>query len=87
MSEAKIGRKRDEATKQKISNSRKGKGNFIGKSHSQFAKKAIAFSRRGKNPVAGKRWCYNPITGKELRANELPEGFIWGRDKSVMYFS
>lgn len=85
MSEVRLGRPRRQWIKDKISESRKGKGNFTGKKHSEFAKKAIAFARRGKNPVKGLRWCHNPITGKELRSTELPEGFIWGRDKSVLY--
>jgi len=85
MSEVRIGRPRRQWIKDKISEARKGKGNFTGKKHTEFAKKAIAFSRKGKNPVQGLRWCHNPITGKELRSTELPEGFIWGRDKSVLY--
>jgi len=85
MSEVKLGRPRRQWVKDKISEARKGKGNFTGKKHSAYAKKAIAFSRRGKNPVEGKRWCHDPITGKELRSTELPKGFIWGRDKSVLH--
>lgn len=85
MSEVRIGRPRRQWIKDKISAARKGKGNFTGKKHSEFSKKAIAFSRKGKNPVQGLRWCHNPITGKELRSSELPEGFIWGRDKSVLH--
>lgn len=85
MSDVRIGRPRRQWIKDKISESRKGKGNFAGKKHSEFAKKSIAFSRKGKDPIGSKRWCHNPITGKELRAIELPEGFIWGRDKSVLY--
>lgn len=85
MSDARIGYEHDEYTKKKISDARKGKGNFRGKTHHAFSKKAIAFSRRGKDPIQGKRWCHSPRTGKELRVRELPEGFVWGRDKSVLY--
>lgn len=85
MSDVRIGRPRRQWIKDKISAGMQGKANHKGKKHSAYAKKAIAFSRKGKNPVKGLRWCHHPITGKELRASELPEGFIWGRDKSVLY--
>jgi len=62
-----------------ISKYRKGKSIFEGQKHSEHTKKLIAFARKGRDPIQGRRWMHNPITGKERRGFELEEGMIWGR--------
>lgn len=62
-----------------ISRYRKGKSIFEGQKHSNYSKKLIAFARKGKDPIQGRKWMHNPITGKEARGYELAEGMIWGR--------
>jgi hypothetical protein len=52
---------------------------FKGKKHSEHTKKKIAHAKRGVDPIKGKKWMHDPLTGKELRAYELQENMIWGR--------
>jgi NUMOD3 motif len=77
--EYRTGRPWEDEVKEKISASRKGVGNFIGKRHSPTSKAMIAISRYGKSRVEGLRWAYNSDTEKEIRCKELPEGYRWGR--------
>lgn len=79
LKETKTGIKRDQATKLKISFSRRGKGNFEGKKHTPISKMIIAEKRIGKSRVTGLRWAHDPYTGKEVRTIVLPEGYYWGR--------
>lgn len=77
--ETKIGVKRDQATKLKISFARRGKGNFRGKKHNTITKLVIAEKRIGKSRVTGLRWAHEPYSGKEIRTLTLPDGYYWGR--------
>lgn len=78
--DTKVGVKRDQATKLKISFSRRGKGNFQGKKHNPISKMIIAEKRIGKSRVSGLRWAHEPYSGKEIRTLTLPEGYFWGRN-------
>lgn len=71
--------KRTKEHSESISRYRKGKSIFEGQQHSEYSKKLISFARKGKDPIQGRRWMHNPITGKEKRGYELEEGMIWGR--------
>lgn len=81
---AKLGTKKPEEVKRKISLSRKGVGNFIGKTHKEESKRTTSLKLRGRKVVLGRRWVYNPKTGKEsLVDGPVPEGCILGRDREV----
>lgn len=80
LKDTKIGVRRDQATKLKISFSRRGKGNFKGKRHTPISKMIIAEKRIGKSRVTGLRWAHEPYTGKEIRTLTLPQGYFWGRN-------
>jgi len=74
---------KSEEHKRAISLARKGKGNFTGKKHTDYTKALLSHARRGKDPIKGKRWCHNPLTGEERRLYELIEGFTWGRSPEI----
>lgn len=78
--ETKTGVKRNQATKLKISFSRRGRGNFQGKKHNPISKMIIAEKRMGKSRVSGLRWAHEPYSGKEIRTLILPQGYFWGRN-------
>lgn len=66
----------DEKTKHKISNSLKGhipwnKGKKI-KPHSEETKRKISESLKGKEKIKGKKWWYNPSTGKTKMSQNSP---------------
>jgi len=66
--------------KRKISESRKGRSNFKGKRHRDDSKRIIMHGRGDRDPIQGRRWCFNPLTGQEKRQYELPLGYRWGRN-------
>jgi hypothetical protein len=76
------GRPWSQEVKDKISASRKGKGNFEGKKHTPTTKMMMAMAKVGKpGACKGRVYCHDPITGKHKRlipGSELPEGFVWG---------
>jgi len=61
-----------------ISKGKKGKS-IKGHPTSEHTKKLIAFSKKGFDPIQGRKWMHNPLTGQESRGYELKEGMIWGR--------
>ena len=87
MSQSKLGKKRPDKVKAKISESRKGVGNFSGKKHSSLSKRRISHKMSGKKQVEGKKLIYNPSTDTEKRVADiinLPDGFRKGRDPEVI---
>jgi len=80
----KIGRRRSEATRRKISQAMQGKSNFQGKTHTAGTKKIMSdvrgHSDQGK--VGGTRWFKTTAYAKkqpDRRANTKPSGFMHGR--------
>jgi hypothetical protein len=83
MSEAKMGKPRDEATRQKISAGLKGRSNFQGKRHTADTKDVMAEKKLGNQHTKDSYWAYDPKTDKETRVrdrNHLPPGYTLGRD-------
>ena len=83
MSEAKIGKPRDEATRQKISAGLKGRSNFQGKRHTSDTKDVMAEKKLGNQHTKDSYWAYDPRSDKETRVkdrNNLPPGYTLGRD-------
>lgn len=83
MSEAKIGKPRDEATRQKIAAGLKGRSNFQGKKHTDNTKGIMAEKKLGNQHTKDSYWAYDPRSDKETRVrdrNNLPPGFQLGRD-------
>jgi hypothetical protein len=69
-----------EEIKNKISNTMKGKSNFQGKKHTAEGKKNISAGRGNYDPIKGKKWYTNTITGKSVRAYCVPsEEYVEGR--------
>ena len=83
MSEAKIGKPRDEVTRQKISAGLKGRSNFQGKKHTLDTKEIMADKKIGNQHTKDSYWAYDPKLDKETRVkdrNNLPAGYQLGRD-------
>jgi len=83
MSEAKMGKPRDEATRQKISAGLKGRSNFQGKKHTEETKDVMAEKKLGNQHTKDSYWAYNPKSEEETRVrdrNNLPPGYHLGRD-------
>jgi len=83
MSEAKMGKPRDEATRQKISAGLKGRSNFQGKRHTADTKDVMAGKKLGNQHTKDSYWAYDPRSEKETRVrnrNILPAGYQLGRD-------
>lgn len=83
MAEAKLGKPRDEQTKQKISNTLKGRSNFQGKRHTEETKQKMREVKLGNKAVKDYYWAQNPDTGEEIRIKsrqDIPPGFKLGRD-------
>ena len=83
MSEAKMGKPRDEATRQKISAGLKGRSNFQGKRHSADTKDIMAEKKLGNQHTKDSYWAYNSRSDTETRVrdrNKLPPGYSLGRD-------
>lgn len=84
--QAKLGKKRDEATKLKISQTMKGKSNFEGKKHSEESKKKTSEKLQGNQHVSKLKWVYSPSKDKEMRVKKLveaPNGFKAGRSPEI----
>ena len=80
---ARTGKKWDEETKKKISNTMKGKSNFEGKRHTEETKKQMAVMKLGNKHVRDTFWVHDPKSDAERRVrdkSEIPEGFQEGRD-------
>ena len=76
MSLAKLGKKRDEATKAKISDTMKGKSNFEGKKHRLESRQKTSSTKKGICTHMKHVWIYSPIYDIEKRIerkNDLPE--------------
>lgn len=83
MSEAKLGKPRDDATRQKISAGLKGRSNFQGKKHTADTKDVMAEKKLGNQHTKDSYWAYDPRSDKETRVrdrNKLPPGYTLGRD-------
>ena len=83
MSEAKMGKPRDETTRQKISAGLKGRSNFQGKKHNADTKDVMAEKKLGNQHTKDSYWAYDSKTDKETRVkdrNNLPAGYQLGRD-------
>ena len=83
MSEAKMGKPRDETTRQKISAGLKGRSNFQGKRHTADTKDVMAEKKIGNQHTKDSYWAYDPKSEKETRVrdrNILPTGYQLGRD-------
>lgn len=63
-----------------ISRAKKGKKTHS-LPHSEHSKKLISYVKRMQkiDPIKGRKWMHNPITGEERRDYELYEGMVWGR--------
>jgi len=83
MSLAKLGKPRDETTKQKISKGLKGRSNFQGKKHNPETKEVMAEKKLGNDHAKELYWVHDPRGTKEKRIkdrNSLPPGYAIGRD-------
>lgn len=81
------GRRWEDEVKEKISASRAGKGNFVGKKHRLESRIMTSMSMKGNTNSKGLKWAHDPLTGKETRLKEgsvLPEGFTWGRTSEIL---
>jgi len=61
-----------------ISKAKKGKS-IKGHPTSEYTKKLIAFKKKGVDPIQGRKWMHNPITGEEKRGYDLLPDMVWGR--------
>jgi len=83
MSLAKLGKPRDETTRQKISKGLKGRSNFQGKKHNPETKEIMSEKKIGNDHAKELYWAHDPRGSKETRVkdrNDLPQGFALGRD-------
>ena len=83
MSLAKLGKPRDETTRQKISRGLKGRSNFQGKKHNPETKEVMAEKKLGNDHAKELYWVHDPRGTKEKRVkdrNSLPPGYAIGRD-------
>ena len=81
--QSKLGKKRPDWVKEKISAKMKGKSNFEGKNHQRKSRLQVSLAMMENNNVSGKNWIYNPKTDKENRVDKkfvLPDGYRKGRD-------
>lgn len=81
----KLGTKKPESVKKKISESRKGVGNFLGKKHTDEFKRKQSLMRKGEATVLGKRWIYNPKLDIESMTDDEvpPPGYYFGRSDDM----
>lgn len=81
---SKLGKKRSEEVKRKISQTKKGAvSNFKGKSHRYDSKRLIGAHKRGHQYNKDLIWIHNPDTDEERKVKsrkEIPSGFSEGRD-------
>jgi len=86
MSKTRAGRPLSEHQKKRISEGKTGKrGNHTGKRHSKNTRNVMALRATGHKRNVGKKWCYDPMTGKEYRKEVLPEGMLWGRNPDLEF--
>lgn len=84
LSLARAGKPLSDLQKQRISEAKKGKpSNHTGHKHNTQTKIMMSLSAMGNKGSSGLRWCHDPITGKEKMKEELPEGYVWGRNPDV----
>lgn len=70
--------------KKRISEGRIGKrNNHQGHFHSQNTKNIMSLRAQGHKRLVGRRWCHDPVTGKEQLVKELPEGYLLGRNPDL----
>jgi len=81
----KLGTKKPDWVKEKISQSRKGVGNFLGKSHTEEFKRAKSLKTKNVQKEKGKRWIYNPTEDKEsiIIGDDIPPGYVLGRSTDM----
>lgn len=72
--------KKTDEHKKNLSKSAKNISRFAGKKHTEETKARQSWANRGRDPIKGKKWMFNPITGKEKRGYELEPGMHWGRN-------
>lgn len=80
---SKLGKKRPEDVKKKISQTKKGKSNFQGKKHRYESKRLIGAHKIGNQYNKDLIWAHNPDTDEEIRVKDrkdIPKGFSEGRD-------
>lgn len=80
---SKLGKPRDPKTKEKISNTLKGRSSFQGKKHTEATKKLMAEKKLGNDHVKDRFWAHDPRGKKEMRLKsrlDLPSGMSFGRD-------
>lgn len=95
ISDSKLGKPRDEATRAKISAALKGRSNFQGKSHTEETRSKMAAAKLGNTHTKGTVWAHDPRSDQEMRVKsmqDIPVGYSKGRDyysteAGLYYFS
>lgn len=80
---SKLGKKRSEEVRKKISQAKKGKSNFEGKKHSYETKRLMSAKKIGKAQHKDYIWAHDPNSDKEIMVKEIkdiPKGYSKGRD-------
>lgn len=83
ISDSKLGKPRDAATRAKISRTMKGKSNFQGKRHTEETKRVMAVKKFGNQHVKDLKWVHDPNGDTEKRVKSrlhVPSGYLIGRD-------
>lgn len=80
---SKLGKKRPEEVRKKISQTKKGKSNFEGKKHTYETKRLMAARKIGNQHNKNYVWAHNPDIDKEIMVKDMysiPAGYSQGRD-------
>lgn len=80
---SKLGKKRPDDVRRKISLSKKGKSNFEGKKHTYETKRLMAARKIGNTHNKEYIWAHDPNSSAEVMVkdlNSIPKGFSKGRD-------
>lgn len=80
---SKLGKKRPEEVRKKISMTKKGKSNFEGKKHSYETRRVMAARKIGNQHNKNYVWAHNPDTDVEIMVKspmDIPKGYSKGRD-------
>lgn len=80
---SKLGKKRSEEVKKKISLAKKGKSNFEGKKHTYETKRLMSARKIGQAQHKEYIWAHDPVSDKEIMVknrSEIPKGYSQGRD-------
>lgn len=80
---SKLGKKRSDEVKRKISEKNKGKSGFQGKKHRPDSKRLIGAAKLGNQVNKDLIWIHNPDTDQERKVKDrkdIPKGFSEGRD-------